>query len=87
MKHIVVLLTLLIMMASCARRVDVRMPDVISKAHYVYIKDATGRIYIFTTNTRDFDEAMKEVHPGPASVNKLDLWVVTPARPVAKEAH
>lgn len=86
MKHIMVLLTLL-MMTSCARKVDVRMPDFVQKARYVYMKDSKGRVYIFTTTTKDFDEAMKEIHPGPASVNKLDLWVVTPAQSAPKGVH
>jgi hypothetical protein len=51
------------------------------------LKDASGRLYIFAKNTKDFDEAMKAIHPGPASVNKLDLWVVTPAKPDSKKEH
>jgi hypothetical protein len=78
MKHFAVLLTLL-MMASCARRVEVRKPDFVRTERYAYLKDSSGRVYIFATNTKDFDAAMKELHPGPASVNKMDLWVVTPA--------
>ena len=44
-------------------------------------------LYIVTTNTKDFDEAMKTIRPGPASVNKLDLWVITPLAPERKEMH
>ena len=87
MKHTVVLLTLLIMMSSCARKVAVRTPEFINAGRYAYLKDASGRVYIFATNTKDFDAAMKAIHPGPASVNKLDLWVVTPARSITKEVH
>ena len=67
-----------------------RAPNFINTGRYAYIKDATGRVWIFTASTRDFDQAMKELHPGPASVNKLDLWVVTPAQqaqPSKKETH
>jgi hypothetical protein len=87
MKHTIVLLTLLIVMSSCARKVAVRDPVIIRAGRYLYIKDDKGRVYIVTTNTKDFDEAMKAIRPGPASVNKLDLWVVTPAPSVSKEAH
>src|SRR2546425_13006460 len=87
MKHTVVLLTLLIMMSSCARKVALRDPGIIRAERYLYMKDDKGRVYIVTTNTKDFDEAMKAIRPGPASVNKLDLWVVTPATSISKDAH
>ena len=87
MKHTVVLLTLLIMMSSCARKVEVRTPEIIRTAQYAYMKDDKGHVYIFTTSTKGFDEAMKAIRPGPASVNKLDLWVVTPATSMSKEVH
>ena len=87
MKHIVVLLTFVMIQASCARKVEVRTPDFVRTERYAYLKDESGRVYIFTNNPKDFDEAMKAIHPGPASVNKMDLWVVTPARHVNKKAH
>ena len=87
MKHIAVLLVTLLMTASCARKLEVRSPAVVRTARYAYLKDDQGRVYIFTANARDFDEAMKALHPGPASVNRLDVWVVTPAKAVAKKVH
>ena len=79
MKHIFVLLTLLIV-TSCAKRVTVTpAPNLVSTQHYAYVKDADGRVWIFTASTQDFDVAMKDLHPGPASVDKLNVWVVTPA--------
>ena len=88
MKYIVVCLTLLIMMTSCARKVEVSAPNFVNTGKYAYVKDGTGRVWIFTTTTQDFDKAMKDLHPGPASVDKLNLWVVTPAQHTAKkEAH
>ncbi len=86
MKHIVALLVLLIT-TSCARKADVRAPEIIRTERYTYIKDDDGRFYIVTTNTKDFDEALKTIHPGPASVDKLDLWVITPLGPVRREPH
>ena len=62
-----------------------RAPELIHKQGYSYIQDDKGRLYIVTTNSKDFDEAMKNIHPGPASVNKLDLWVITPLAPARKE--
>jgi hypothetical protein len=87
MKHIVVLLTFAMVMASCARKIEIRVPDFVRTERYIYLKDESGRVYIFTNNPKDFDEAMKAIHPGPASVDKLDLWVVTPARQAGEKAH
>ena len=75
------------MTASCARGVKVRAPEFIRQERYSYIKNDDGRVFIVTTNTKDFDEAMKALRPGPASVNKLDLWVITPLEPAKKEPH
>ena len=73
------------MMTSCAHRIEVSAPRVVSAGRYAYMKDAKGRVWIFTASTQDFDKAMKELHPGPASVDKLNLWVVTPAAQSAKK--
>ena len=86
MKHSVVLLMLL-MISSCARKVEVRAPILIKAERYVWTKGDDGRVYIVTANTKDFDEAMKAIRPGPASVDKLDLWVVTPMGPARKAEH
>jgi hypothetical protein len=86
MKHSVVLLMLL-MISSCARKVEVRAPNLIKTERYVWTKGDDGRVYIVTTNTKDFDEAMKAIRPGPASVDKLDLWVITPMGPARKAEH
>lgn len=83
----VVLLTLFTMMTSCARKVDVQPPTLVRAGRYLYIKDDNGRVYIVTTSTKDFDEAMKAIRPGPATVDKLDLWVVTPSAPITKNVH
>jgi hypothetical protein len=84
-----IVLVMLLLVSSCARRVQGRSPapDIIRADHYLYTKGDDGRVYIVTTNTKDFDQAMKELRPGPASVDKLDLWVVTPAPPAKKGAH
>ena len=87
MKHTLILLMFL-MISSCARKVEVRAPapEIIRGDRYLYTKGDNGRVYIVTSNTKDFDEAMKAIHPGPSSVEKLDLWVVTPAT-ARKEVH
>jgi hypothetical protein len=79
MKRIPVLLLFLIT-AACARKVDVRAPEVVRTERYAYVKDSDGRLYVITVNSKDFNDAMKKIRPGPASVDKLDLWVVTPMR-------
>jgi hypothetical protein len=84
MKRIIGLLTILIM-TSCAHKANVRAPELVQTERYSYLKDGDGRVYVVTTSTKDFDEAMKSIRPGPASVDKLDLWVITPLGPVKKK--
>jgi hypothetical protein len=82
-----IVLVMFLMINSCGRKVDVQAPNVVLTQRYAYIKTEDGRVYIIASNTRDFDEAMKAIRPGPASVDKLDLWVITPAAPVKKGIH
>jgi len=77
MKHKFMLLMFLIPV-SCARKVEVHVPQIISGDRFSYTRDNDGRLYIVTANAKDFEEAMKKIHPGPASVDKLDVWVITP---------
>src|SRR4030095_3049166 len=86
MKRIIGFLTILIT-TSCAHKANVRAPELVQTERYSYIKDGDGRVYVVTTNTKDFDEAMKSIQPGPASVDKLDLWVVTPLEPAKKNGR
>jgi hypothetical protein len=74
-----------LLLTSCARKVEVRAPEIIHTERYSYVRDVEGRLYIVTSGTRDFDEAIRKIHPGPASVDKLDLWVITPLQPAKKE--
>lgn len=64
-----------------------RAPEFIRTERYSYVKDSEGRLYIVTTSTKGFDEAMKTIRPGPASVDKLELWVITPLEHVRKEGQ
>jgi hypothetical protein len=77
MKSIFALLVFLLPV-SCARKVEVRAPEIIHAERFIYMKDDQGRWLIVTTTAKDFDQAMKTISPGPASVDKLDLWVITP---------
>ena len=63
---------------SCARKLDVHPPQIINGDRFSYTKGKDGRLYIVTANTKGFEEAMKKIHPGPSSVDKLDIWVLTP---------
>jgi hypothetical protein len=84
MKRFIGLLMILIV-TSCAHKAEVRAPELVRTERYSYLKDGDGRVYVVTTSTKDFDEAMKTIRPGPASVDKLDLWVITPLGPVTKK--
>jgi len=79
MKRIAVLLIVL-MTASCAKKVVVPAPEFVRGKQYAYVRDTDGKVYIVTTNSRDFDEVIKRIQPGPSSVDKLNLWVVTPLK-------
>lgn len=75
----VFLSVLLVTLSSCAHRADVKAPtNIVRTERFSYVKDDDGRWYIVTTTPKDLDEAIKSIRPGPASVDKLDLWVVTP---------
>jgi hypothetical protein len=83
MKYLAALL-LFVTLTGCAKKAAVHSPEVIHNAGYSYIQDNDGRFFVFTTNAKDFDEAMKKIKPGPASVDKIDMWVVTPLVPAKK---
>jgi hypothetical protein len=79
---------LLLTLSSCVHRAAVKAPtNIIRKERFSYVKDDDGRFYIVTTTPKDLDEAMKSIRPGPASVDKLDLWVVTPLGPAREVKH
>ena len=89
MKRILVLIALL-MLTSCAHKAKVNAPpasELFLSERYSYFKGDDGRVFIVTSNTKDFDDAVKRIHLGPSSVNKLNLWVVTPLKPEKKAAH
>jgi hypothetical protein len=86
MKNMVFVLVF-IMLASCARRVELRAPQFVRSERYSYLEGGDGRFYIVTVNSKDLDEAMKTIRPGPASVDKLDLWVITPLTPKKQSAR
>jgi hypothetical protein len=69
-------------MSSCARRVEVRSPNFVRSGRFAYVQDPSGRWFIVAKNTKGLDEAMKHIRPGPASVDKLDLWIITPLESV-----
>src|SRR5438876_8506795 len=68
-------------LASCARKVAVHPTELFHYGQFAYMQDASGRWFVVTTNSKDLNEAMKHIQPGPASVDKLDLWIITPLTP------
>jgi hypothetical protein len=73
-----IVLALFVLTAACARKAEVRSPGFIRTDRYSYVTGDDGRLYIVATNPKDLDDALKTIKPGPSSVAKLDLWVVTP---------
>jgi len=45
---------------------------------FSFFQDEDGRWFIVTMDTKDLEAAMKKIQPGPASIDKLNLWIVTP---------
>lgn len=75
------LILILAITTSCAHKVDVGAPAIVRTERFSYVKDDQGRWFVVTTNAKDLDEAMKFIRPGPASVDKVDLWIITPLGP------
>src|SRR5262245_15069792 len=67
-----------LLLTSCSHKVPVTTASFVRDEHFSYLKDQDGRWYIVTMNAKDLDAAIKKIHPGPASVDKLNLWIVTP---------
>ncbi len=42
------------------------------------MRDEKGRLYVLSNNPQGFDSAMKKLRPGPASVDRVEVWVITP---------
>jgi hypothetical protein len=80
MRIYIVLPVLLSLLAptSCARKVNVGAPELVRADRYSYVRDSDGTVYVVTTNTKDFEKAIEQLQPGPVSVDKLNLWVITP---------
>jgi hypothetical protein len=85
MKRLLILIGFL-MLTSCAHKAKVSAPasELFLSERYSYIKGNDGRVFIVTNNTKDFDDAVKRIHLGPSSVDKLNLWVITPLKPEKK---
>jgi hypothetical protein len=65
-------------LSSCSHRTRIQPASLVRDGRFSYIQDNDGRWFIVTMDTKDFDEAMKKIQPGPASIDKLNLWIITP---------
>jgi hypothetical protein len=68
----------LLVLSSCSHKIPVTPSSFVRDGRFSYLQDQDGRWIIVTTNTKDLEDAMKKIQPGPASVDKLNLWIVTP---------
>jgi len=69
-------------MSSCAPK-RIATPDgreIIETDRYSYMKDHEGRFYVLTSTPQALKEAITKIKPGPASVDRMDVWVITPLR-------
>ena len=67
-----------LLLTSCSHKARVTPASFVRDDHFSYMKDQDGRWFIVTINAKDLDAAIKKIQPGPASVDKLNLWIVTP---------
>ena len=65
-----VILLAFLVTTSCARKVEVKAPELIKEQRYSYIRDVDGRVYVVAVTSKDFDEAIKKIDPGPASAGR-----------------
>ena len=78
--HILSILALgfLLSVTSCTHKAQITPATLIRASGFACIKDQNGRWLNVTSNSQELDEAMKKIQPGPASVDKLNLWIITP---------
>jgi hypothetical protein len=68
----------LLLIAGCTKKAEVRAPEIVRTERFSYVQDEEGRWIVVALNAKDLEEAMKRIKPGPASVEKVNLWVITP---------
>jgi len=78
----ILLIGLLTLAASCSnRRIALKEgKELVQTDRYAYTHDEQGRWYILSKDTQSLKEAMKTIQPGPANVDKVEVWVITPLR-------
>ena len=82
MRYINVILTItaLTSLGACApkRIVAPGNREIIETARFSYTKDEDGRWYVLTSTPQALKEAVTKIKPGPHSVDRIDVWVITP---------
>jgi hypothetical protein len=68
----------LLILNSCARKTPITPASFVRDGSFAYVQGPDGRWFIVSTTAKDLDAAMKKIQPGPASVDKLNLWIITP---------
>jgi len=69
---------LLPLLSSCTHKAPLHPASLVRAGRFSYVRDEDGRWFIVTMDAKDLDAAMKKIRPGPASIDKLNLWIVTP---------
>jgi len=66
------------LLSSCIHKTPLQPASLVRDGRFFYLQDEDGRWFIVTMDAKDLDAAMKKIHPGPASIDKLNLWIITP---------
>jgi hypothetical protein len=66
------------LLSSCTHKTPLHPASLVRGGRFSYVQDEDGRWFIVTMDAKDLDAAMKRIRPGPASIDKLNLWIVTP---------
>jgi hypothetical protein len=66
------------LVSSCSHKTPLQPASLVRGGRFSFFQDKDGRWFIVTMDTKDLEAAMKKIQPGPASIDKLNLWIVTP---------
>ena len=65
-------------LSSCSHKTPLQPASLVRGVRFSFFQDEDGRWFIVTMDTKGLEAAMKKIQPGPASIDKLNLWIVTP---------
>lgn len=74
------ILIALLAAGGCAHKARVEPPKPIATKDYVYYRFNDGSYTIVAKTEKARDEALRKLHLGPYTIERLDMWIVTPVK-------